>query len=72
MQGPAWIPVEQSKVGPTYVQYDVYSRVECITPLREYLQKLIANTSRLCRIWLLVDGNRKCVYWYKDGILSEF
>ena len=69
----AWVPVGHLTTGePVRVIRDAFGKVKGVTPLREYLQRLVDTKSRLCRIWVLsADQTSTCVYWYQQGVLDE-
>ncbi len=40
--------------------------------LSEYLDRLVENQRRLCRVWLLTeDGQQHCCYWYEQDEISH-
>lgn len=67
----AWIPVVNLLSGPAYAKYDVHGKVLEYTPLKAWLEHIIKNQERLCRIWVLYsDGKQECVYYYEQDILK--
>lgn len=66
-----WVPVVKSAFGPLYEQRDVYGRVTKQVQLKDWLEHLVKNQTRLCRIWIKYeDGTEKCVFWYEQGELT--